>query len=154
MDGFRKCPECAEMVREEARKCRFCGYRLDGRRQAGVLDFIVRRPDPDLSVDELVREWGMDLAAGETVAFFGFCGLEGRDGYLLVSSVRVAFFAGRRSERVLEWPVAALRDVALDGGWRRRGLRMSGPGGSVTLRRFDSRRALADAARLLGAPRD
>ncbi|MCL4715458.1 MAG: hypothetical protein KJZ75_11155 [Hyphomonadaceae bacterium] len=24
-DELRKCPECAEMIRREARKCRFCG---------------------------------------------------------------------------------------------------------------------------------
>ena len=24
--GMRKCPDCAELVKAEARKCRFCGY--------------------------------------------------------------------------------------------------------------------------------
>jgi uncharacterized membrane protein len=27
---MKTCPECAESVQEAARKCRFCGYRLDG----------------------------------------------------------------------------------------------------------------------------
>ncbi len=27
--GFRECPDCAERVREAARKCRFCGFRFD-----------------------------------------------------------------------------------------------------------------------------
>lgn len=25
-EGMKQCPECAELVRGEARKCRFCGY--------------------------------------------------------------------------------------------------------------------------------
>lgn len=28
-DTFKTCPDCAEQVREAARKCRFCGYRFD-----------------------------------------------------------------------------------------------------------------------------
>lgn len=27
--GMKSCPDCAESVREEARVCRFCGYRFD-----------------------------------------------------------------------------------------------------------------------------
>lgn len=28
-DGWKECPDCAEIVRARARKCRFCGYRFD-----------------------------------------------------------------------------------------------------------------------------
>lgn len=27
--GMRKCPDCAELVRAEARKCRYCGAQLE-----------------------------------------------------------------------------------------------------------------------------
>jgi len=50
-DEFKKCPDCAEVVRAEARKCRFCGY-----------DFIASKsydgplPDPVPSSESLAKE--------------------------------------------------------------------------------------------------
>jgi hypothetical protein len=29
VDDYKTCPDCAEMVKAAARKCRFCGYRFD-----------------------------------------------------------------------------------------------------------------------------
>jgi hypothetical protein len=154
MDDLKKCPDCAEAVRAEARVCRFCGYRFDGTRRSdgGVLGGLVRRSREAVPLPELLAGWGAELATDEVIGYFGYCKLDASHGFLLVTSARVAFFAGRGGNRVIDWPLAAV-DVRAAGGWRGRGLALTGPDRTVALHRFDSRRALADvAARLRGAP--
>ena len=34
-EGFQRCPDCAELIMEDARVCRFCGYRLAPAPRAG-----------------------------------------------------------------------------------------------------------------------
>jgi Uncharacterised protein family UPF0547 len=157
MEDLKKCPDCAEMVRAEARVCRFCGYRFDGARAGGGHTFLdlLRRPRTDIPLPDLLAGWGSQLRDGETVGYFGYCKLESRVessyGFLLITSERLAFFAGGGAKRVLEWPLAEVGDVEPCGRRGGRGLQLAGPDGTVTLRHFDSRRALADIARQLGS---
>jgi len=158
MEELKKCPDCAEMVRAEARVCRFCGYRFEGaarRDRVGVagsaLADLLRRPQTPLSLTEILESWGYELAPAETVSYFGYCKLDRAYGFLLITSARVAFFAGRGGTRMLEWRLEELREIASVGSWHGRRLRLSGPDRIVTLARFESRGVLADAARLLGA---
>ena len=72
-------------------------------------------------------------------------------GFLLITSARVAFFAGRGGTRMLEWQLEELGEIVPVGSWHGRRLRLRGPDRTVTLARFESRVALAGVARLLGA---
>jgi hypothetical protein len=154
MDDLKKCPDCAEMVRAEARVCRFCGYRFDGARTGGsssLLD-LLRRPRSNIPLPELLAGWGSQLRVDETVGYFGYCKLDSSYGFLLVTTERVAFFAGSGARRMLDWALADVRDVAPRGSWGRRALHLAGPDRTVTLARFESRTALAEVAERLGAP--
>jgi Uncharacterised protein family UPF0547 len=158
MEEHKQCPDCAEMVRAEARVCRFCGYRFDrGARRdrggfgGGAFADLLRRPQTQRSLPEILEDWGYELAQAETVSYFGYCKLDRAYGFLLITSVRLAFFAGRGGARMLEWQLEELREIESAGGWNGGRLRLSGPDRTVTLQRFESRGALAGAARLLGA---
>jgi len=155
---LKRCPDCAELVRAQARVCRFCGYRFEGARGVaggggGVFGELLRRPRAPVPLPELLAGWGSELRPGETVEHFGYCQLDARFGFLLITSERVSFFAGRGGERVLEWPAAQVRTQAGRARSGRRWLRLVGPEGTVTLRRFGTRAALCEVqARLGGAP--
>jgi len=149
-DEHKRCPDCAEQVLAAARKCRYCGYRFDragaATRSGGgsMIDFLIR-PKSTMTLPDLLAEWGSGLAAGEQVAHFGYCRLDSEFGFLLITSARVAFFAGRGERRLIEWP----RDqVRVEAG--RRSLRLTGPDREVALTRLESRAASAAVARLLG----
>jgi hypothetical protein len=154
MNDLKKCPDCAEMVRAEARVCRFCGYRFEGQRTGagGALADLLRRPRTAVPLPELLAGWGSQLHADETVGYFGYCKLDSSYGFLLVTNERVAFFAGKGANRMFEWALAEVHDVEPCGGWGGRGLQLAGPDRTVTLRRFESRQALAQIAERLGAP--
>ena len=155
VDGFKKCPDCAEMVRAEARVCRFCGYRFDGaRRSSGgsALGDLLRRPRVEMALPEVLAEWGFFLGEDETVAYFGYGRLNSAYGFLAITDRRVAFFSGRRGRRMLDWARADVRAVEPRRGWGGRQLRLSGPRGGVTLGRFESRHALETIAQCLGPP--
>lgn len=99
--GLKKCPECAEQVRAEARRCRFCGYRFDlGQapqspgRFALAFNLFRRRPTGDTPYD-LVSEWGVELAPNESVRFWLFGHVSSRHGYLVVTDHRLLFFESR-----------------------------------------------------------
>jgi len=160
MEPQKQCPDCAEMVRAEARVCSFCGYRFDGARRddrrggsssaTGALADLLRRPKAARSLTEILENWGLELDLEETVAHFGYCTLDRAHGFLLITTARLAFFAGRSGDRLLDWPLSEIRAVERESGWTGGRLLVTGADRSVLLGRLESRQALDDVARLLG----
>jgi Bacterial PH domain len=94
---YKPCPDCAERVLARARKCRYCGYRFDGGRHAQgsrLSDLLFTRlagaSIPTLP--DVLADWGINLSDGEHVAYFRVAAMDGRPGYLLVTSERLVFF--------------------------------------------------------------
>jgi hypothetical protein len=160
MEEHKQCPDCAERVLAEARVCRFCGYRFDGGRRdarrggestsaTGALAGLLRRPQPTRSLPEVLENWGLELDLEETVTHFGYCKLDRAHGFLLITTARLAFFAGRSGDRLLDWPLSEIRAVERATGWYGGRLLVTGADRSVLLRRLESRQTLDDVARLL-----
>ena len=152
-EEHKRCPDCAELVLAAARKCRFCGYRFDrASSPASSLFAMLRPPRSTTSMRELLEGWGTELATDEEVVHFGYCSLDQRTGYLLITDARVAFYAGRGEERVIEWPRAQTRASDLPRRLGVRRMRLSGPGGEVTLSAFASGRVFAEVLAELAQP--
>jgi Uncharacterised protein family UPF0547 len=151
----KTCPDCAELVAAQARVCRFCGYRFASPPLASRLNWI-RPPKDTRSLPEFLLDWGVVLADGEEVAFFGVCDLDANMGFLVVTTRRAAFFVSRGSRKLMDWRLEQLRDVEIGGRGGRAHLLLRGEPGEVTLRHFASKAALAEVAetlrRLAGAP--
>jgi hypothetical protein len=130
--AYKQCPDCAEQVLAAARKCRYCGYRFDGRRRRGgsllgELFAGLLRETEEATLEEILADWGTSLAKGEVVEWFRLADFDHRPGYLLVTSRRLVFFrqASRtRHERALEYPLTLLSDVRLSGGPMKRRLEL------------------------------
>ena len=130
---YKQCPDCAEQVLAAARKCRYCGYRFDGRRRSGGGSLLgellagLRKDTTDTTLEELLADWGTSLAEGETVEWFRLADVDDGIGYLLVTSRRLVFFrqTSRTShELAFEYRLSLLTDVLMSGRGSKRRLEL------------------------------
>ena len=148
--GYKRCPDCAEDVREQATRCRFCGHSFVPRLPAGgALDFL-RRPRPTPTGEELLASWGVELDAGETLERLVFCRLGDTDGYLVLTGRRALFFTARKPRCLLEAEHAAISGSVHSGRLTRSWIELIVGGRTVALGGFVSRDELASVARTLG----
>jgi hypothetical protein len=130
---YKQCPDCAEQVLAAARKCRFCGYRFDGRRRSGGGSLLgellggLRKDTTDTTLEEVLADWGTRLGEGENVEWFHLADVDHEIGYLLVTSRRLVFYrqTSRTShERAFEYPLSLLTDVLISGRGSKRRLEL------------------------------
>lgn len=154
MDETKQCPDCAEQVLAQARKCRYCGYRFDRRAGSSLVGDLLgnlRKDAPDGTLPQLLADWGVALADGEQVRFFRLVELDGETGYLLVTGSRLAFFASRgrsQYDKLLELPRARVSSTHVHGRLRRRRLELSGATVELVVR-ADSRGDLERLAKVV-----
>ena len=131
--AYKQCPDCAEQVLAAARKCRYCGYRFDGRRRSGAGSLLgellggLRKDTTETTLEEILADWGTSLDEGESVEFFRLADVDHEIGYLLVTSRRLVFFRqiSRTShERAFEYPLSLLTDVLISGRGSKRRLEL------------------------------
>jgi hypothetical protein len=97
--AMKPCPDCAELVLEAARKCRYCGYRFDRPSQApqeGLFAHLFRRPSPHLTMTETLQQLGVELDPGERPAGLWLAQVTGVDGYVVLTNERLCFVMGLR----------------------------------------------------------
>jgi hypothetical protein len=106
---MKACPDCAEMVLEAARKCRYCGYRFDRQptsqaAQEGLVAHLFRRPAPHLTMTETLQQFGVDLDPGERPAGLWLGRVQGVDGYVVLTNERLCFIMGLRHQKEAPGP--------------------------------------------------
>ena len=150
--GYKRCPDCAEDVREQATRCRFCGHSFAPRRPAGGALDLLRRPRTAMTGEELLASWGAELDAGETLERMVFCRLDDADGYLVLTARRALFFTARRPRCLLEAERDAISGARHSGRLGRSWIELIVGGRTFGLGGFVSRDELAGVAQALGIP--
>ena len=148
--GDKRCPDCAEDVREQARRCRFCGHSFaPGRPAGGALDFL-RRPKETASAEDLLASWGAELDVGEALERLIFCRLDDVDGYLVLTGRRALFFTARKPRCLFEAQRDAISGSLHAGRLGRSWIELIVGGRTFALKGFVSRDELAGVATTLG----
>jgi hypothetical protein len=109
---MKPCPDCAELVLEAARKCRYCGYRFDRQESAksskspfdGLFAHFFRRSTPRLTMAETLQQLGIELEEGERPAGIWLGRAKGIDGYVVLTDRRFCFVIGLRDQLAAPTP--------------------------------------------------
>jgi hypothetical protein len=100
---MKACPDCAELVLEAARKCRYCGYRFDRPAsqppQQGLFAHLLRRSAPRLTMTETLLQLGVELHPGERSSGLWLGQVKGIDGYVVLTDERLVFVIGLRHQQ-------------------------------------------------------
>lgn len=107
--AMKPCPDCAELVLEAARKCRYCGYRFDRPSssqppQEGLFAHLFRRSAPHLTMTETLQQLGVELHPGERPAGLWLGQVKGVDGYVVLTDERLCFVMGLRHQNETRAP--------------------------------------------------
>jgi hypothetical protein len=98
---MKPCPDCAELVLEAARKCRYCGYRFDRQpqKQESLWAHLLRRSAPRMTMTETLEQLGVELEPGEQPAGLWLAQISGVDGYVVLTDRRLCFVMGLRHQQ-------------------------------------------------------
>ena len=101
--AMKACPDCAELVLEAARKCRYCGYRFDRpssqAQQEGLFAHLFRRPAQHLTMTETLEQLGVELHPGERPVGLWLAQVRGVDGYVVLTDARLFFVMTLRHQQ-------------------------------------------------------
>jgi Uncharacterised protein family UPF0547 len=102
--AMKACPDCAELVLEAARKCRYCGYRFDGQpasreSQEGLFAHLFRRAPRQLTMAETLEQLGVELDPDERPVGLWLGQVQGVDGYVALTDARLFFVMGLRHQK-------------------------------------------------------
>lgn len=140
---MKRCLDCAEYVRAEARKCRYCGYRFDVRKSAPSPNWLSslsgpfkRQHNAETPVG-LLAGWGVELPPDESVRFWLLGLVSAGHGYLVVTDRRFMFFqrqgvGAKTYEKLYEGSLRSISTVEAVPGRGRR-LRLAGSGYDLTV---------------------
>jgi hypothetical protein len=91
----KACPDCAESVLLEARRCRFCGYRFDEPEEIAANPSgrswlaLLRRPARRSTIPSYLAQAGVMLDDDEQPAGMWLGRVNGNDAYIIVTTARL-----------------------------------------------------------------